>query len=222
MSGSCFRLDEIATLLEMAPDDPRRQHLDACPLCQSRLAAYRGFVAKPAPLPGSDPENARIELERFIGGLDKRAARGAAWSESWSQFRARLGPRRVFALGIASAAVALLMILHPFLGHDGSETPVLRGPAAPGASAIRLETQSIEDGDVVLRWNALAEADLYEVQVFDTRLDRVARFSAGPATTYRLQRQAIPAGDGPLFCRIAAFRGGDEVAASDVLVLDFR
>ena len=222
MSDSCFRLDEIATLIEMAPDDPRRQHLDACPLCQSRLAAYRCFMAKTAPLPGSDPEKARIELERFIGGLDPRAARGVAWSEWWSQFRARLGPRRVFALGIASATVALLIILRPFPGHNGSEPPLLRGPETSGAPSIRLETRSIEGGDIVLRWSALAEADLYEVQVLDTRLERVARFSAGPATTYRLQRKAMPAGDGPFFCRIAAFRGGDELAGSDVLLLDFR
>lgn len=51
MYDRCFPLEEMESLLDLSPDDPRQQHLKRCPLCRSRLAAYRMFLAEGPPLP---------------------------------------------------------------------------------------------------------------------------------------------------------------------------
>jgi hypothetical protein len=54
MTDSCLRPDELETLLELAPDDPRAAHLEHCARCRALLAAYRRYLEV-----GAEPADAR-------------------------------------------------------------------------------------------------------------------------------------------------------------------
>ena len=84
MTDGCFQLDELDSLIDLDPEDPRRRHLESCPLCRARLAAYRAFIAEGPPQPGSEPERADAELEQFIS----RMVRGGVEAETRGGFMA--------------------------------------------------------------------------------------------------------------------------------------
>jgi hypothetical protein len=234
MTDGCFRLDELDSLLDLGPEDPRRQHLAECPLCRARLAAYRTFLAEGPPLSGSRPELARAELERFVtgmveGGIETEV-KGVVEVERetgggfWTRLCARRIPKRVLVPGLvtAAAAVILIIVLYPFTGGELRRPAPLRGLDSPGTGrgVLPVRPAVIEGGTATFRWTAVPDADSYQLQLFDTSLEEVARFGAGSNTTFQVQAGDIPAVSGPLLWRVVAFRGGDEFARSRLSPLD--
>ena len=72
MADRCFDLTEFGDLLDLEPGDPRGEHLARCPLCRSRLRAYRAFLEK-QPAAGSRPADADAALERYISETVRRS-----------------------------------------------------------------------------------------------------------------------------------------------------
>jgi hypothetical protein len=223
MTDGCFRLDELESVLDLDPDDPRRRHLADCPVCRARLAAYRAFIAEGPPQAGSEPGRAEAELGVFL----ERMIRGGVETQTGDGFMARLRARRlpkrilVPGMAVAAAAVVILIIaLHPFSNGDGRHPASLRGVDSPTAVALSVQPAVVGEGTVTFSWTRLPGSDRYEVRLFDTKLELIARFEAGRDTSLVLRADVLPKADGPLFWRVMAFRGGDEIARSRLLSLD--
>jgi len=219
MTEECFPLDELDSLLHLSAEDPRRRHLAACPLCRARLASYSAFIAEGPPAPGSQPEKAKADLERFIAGLTQSDAEAKSRSGLHARLRAFRIPRAALAPGLAAAvvvAVVLFVVMRPFSGGDREQPSPLRGLEAPTAGAPALSTSPaiIESGKVTFSWSALPDCDLYRVQLFNEKLEEIACFDADSGTSLTVEGGQMPAPSGPLWWRVVAFRGGDEVARS--------
>jgi hypothetical protein len=224
MSDECVRLDELDSLLDLDPRDPRRRHLESCPLCRARLAAYKAFIAEGPPQPGSEPGRADAELAVFMekmihGGVETEAGGGFL-----ARLRGRRLPRRALIPGVAAAAVAaviLVIALNPFPDGDGRYPAPLRGLDSMAAgSTLSIQPAVARDGTVLFSWTRLPDADRYEAQIFDTNLKQIARFEADRGTSLTVRVGDIPKVDGPLFWRVMAFREGDEIAHSRLLSFD--
>jgi hypothetical protein len=226
MTERCFHMDELASLLDLKPGDPREQHLAACPLCRARLAAYKAFVAEGPPLTGSQPERAKADLDEFL----VRMIYGDSRAGGETGFRARLRQQRIsrFVLvpGLAAAAVAVILfvVLSPFSRDRLRQEAPLRGIESPTADGSELAVQPavITDGVVTFRWYHVPGSDRYEIQVFDAKLEQIARFEANRQEALEVSISQIPATGGPLWWRIVAFRNGDAVAHSPLSPLELR
>ena len=224
MTERCFHMDELASLLELSPGDPRGQHLAACPLCRARLAAYKAFVAEGPQLPGSQPERAKAELDQYLAGM----ILGDSGTDGKAGFWTKLRPRRIsrFALvpglAAAAAAVILLVVFNPFSKDRLRHEAPLRGLESPthGGASISTQPVVIESGTVTFRWALVPECDRYEIQVFDAKLEQVARFETNRGMALEVNIDRIPASGGPLWWRVVAFRDGDEAAHSPLSLFD--
>jgi hypothetical protein len=225
MTDKCFRLDELDCVANMNPGDPRRQHLAECPLCRARLAAYRAFLTEAPPPSESSPERARAELESFIDKMVHGRVEAGQKPGFRSALLAVLSSRRVLAPGLAvAAALLLVVVLKPFRAGEDRSPASLRGGETPGVvvASIAVEDALIVADVVTFRWNALAEADRYEVEIFDTGLSEIARFDAGRGNTLEVATEDIPRVDGPLLWRVVAFHEGDTVARSQPTPIDLN
>jgi hypothetical protein len=225
MTERCFRLDELDSILDLDPEDPRRRHLAECPLCRARLAAYRAFIAEGPAAPGSQPERAKADLEAFIA----RITHAGAQPKTRSGLRARLRefrvPRFVLVPGLATAAVVaiiLILVLRPFSGGDRELLPSLRGLESPTAGRVVLSAQpaALSGTTINFSWSPLSDSDRYQVEVFNAKLEEVARFEAAGDTSLTVQTNRVGAAAGTLWWRVVAFRDGDEIAHSPLSSLN--
>jgi hypothetical protein len=222
MTDECFRLEELESLIDLDAQDPRRRHLEDCPLCRARLAAYKAFITEGPPQAGSKPERAEAELGSFMENMIRGSE---ARSDSRARLHARRFPKRVLIPGLAvaaAAAVILIIALSPFPGGDRQLPAPLRGSDSPSITGAGVSVRPVEQSgsSVLFSWTARPDADRYEIQIFNARLEGVARFEAGGDTSLTVESGDLPGPDEPFFWRIAAFRGGDEIAHSRPLPLD--
>jgi hypothetical protein len=224
MTERCFHMDELASLLDLGPEDPRERHLAACPLCRARLAAYKAFVTEGPPLAGSRPEQAEKELDAFLAKMVHGDSGAREETGFWTKLRPRRIPRFVFVPGLAAAAVAviLLVVLNPFSGNQPQKMAPLRGIESPETGGAVLSTQPvvIEDGTVTFRWSPVPGPHSYEIQVFDATLEQIAFFEAKGDATLRVSIDQIPAAGGQLWWRVVAYHDGDESVHSQLSSLD--
>lgn len=225
MTDECFQLDELDSLLDLDPEDPRRRHLASCPLCRARLAAYRTFLAEGPLQPDSEPVRAGAELEAFVAKMIHDGVGMEAGGGFLSRLRSRRIPRRAIIPGLAAAVVAavvLIIALSPFPDGDRRHPAPLRGLDAQdaGESVLAIQPAVAHDGTVLFSWTRLPDSDRYEVQVFDTKLQEIARFEADRDTCLVVRAGDMPRADGTLFWRVMAFREGDEIAHSRLRSLD--
>lgn len=226
MADRCFELTELDELLDLAPGDPRGEHLASCPLCRSRLAALRAFLGKESAA-GSRPAEAEAALEKFIVGVV--APTSSTWlvGEPGRVVRVvrTLRQRRFAAPALAAAAVVVLCLVWA-PARRGPEGPsgILRlSPAFSTADSTLVATNEIQpDGTLSFRWTACPNADAYQIQLFGADLEEIARFPAGTETTLAIPSAQLPAGPTLLLWRVQALRENGELAHSLPAVLSRR
>ena len=210
MSPNCIDVERIADV-ESAPEGhPLRQHVAQCPRCQSLWLSYQSFMK--ADVSGATHvDAARAALADTI-----RRQAGERVAPEPRAVRMAKPPLWVGWLRpalIASMAAVLTVLAVSVWRDKGSDEPVLRGDEDPVWS---LQQPQLSDGSIVFGWDAVADAEAYDVQLFDDSLNEV--YTSGPvsATTVTVVRGALPgvAARASLTWRVRALRAGDVISIS--------
>ena len=222
MVDRCIEVEELARLTDGEMSAEHRAHLDGCPRCRARYAAYLRFMAGAGEVPAEELVAARRRLvEELRGRIESPTPqpglaprRPAGREPARRRFGGWLRPV------LAGAALALVIALLPVFRPNRPATPErpqLRGESTRSA---RLRTESPEPNDLGglrLRWTALAEATSYRVCLLDAELNEVASFEAGADTTFTLSAEdlrLLQAADRALAWRVRALNGADEIQHS--------
>lgn len=231
MSPACPRLERIEELLALAPDDPRRAHLDECPRCRARIAEFTSFMeARPLP-DGIRLGDARARLTEAV----RREAEPAMGSARIDRPRSGTGfwdriskPLWKPALGLA---VGLLIVVAvgrvTDLARWGS-TPIFRGGDAAEQVWLPAGVWTAA-GELELHWPRTTGADGYRLLFYGSDLLEIIRIdvddetraatgmAAGTTTQFTLTADRVKrlgASGATIYCRVEALRDGDTVARS--------
>jgi hypothetical protein len=229
MDHRCVEPMELAALLALPTDDPRRLEAAGCPRCDSLLRELAAFLDGDAAL----PELEKIRAERHLAGVLAGAmavptgrAAGAVSSVSGrrSLGRSRRGRGWGWGPGLAAATAAgvLFILVREPLAPTGP-SGVLRGGSRTASEAGELTvtvTAGRSDGTVLLTWPAVAGADRYLVELFSAELDTLALY--GPLSEPALEVDAARLrhdGAGPgaaagVLCRVRALGRDGGLAVS--------
>jgi hypothetical protein len=74
MTDQCFEMEDVAEILTLSDDDPRRRHAEECPRCDAVLMSFSAFLDADA---GSDPADAEARLAAFLDTNIKDASADA-------------------------------------------------------------------------------------------------------------------------------------------------
>lgn len=209
MTQDCFPDTSLATVASWAPDDPRRAHLDACPGCRARLAAYLSFL-KAEDVPGADAEDAERRLSAALAGL--AGAPAAALPRTAIPRRAsRLRP-------VLALAATLLVAVGLWRGLAATAVRpasglILRGEGEARPAPVIQSARSLADGRLALCWRRQPQADAYRVALHDADLRQVSVVDAGPDSTLAVAPGAAR------FWRVLALRGGVEIGRTELAPL---
>lgn len=230
MKTTCPPVESIADLLELPHHDPRRAHLDACPRCRARAAAFVSFMSA-SDIPGADPGKAQAHLgdvlDAAIGHPPSatRASSRPREGTSVSRFRRWLAALGAPALRPVFAAAALLVTAGViwFAQPSREADRVLRGPVggAAMASPEGLEARPV-GSDVWLTWRSVAGADGYEIVIYAPDLSVLARLGPMADTTVAVSAEnlsAVAPGT-TLSWKVVVLEQGD--AAGDSPLRQFR
>ncbi|HEU4929692.1 MAG TPA: hypothetical protein VFU38_07660 [Candidatus Krumholzibacteria bacterium] len=174
----CIPIEALGTLDALSPDDPVRRHAEACPRCSAALAAYREFLRADSPR-GANIADADRRLARFINDRVEGV-------EKVHHGRFRL-PTFRWAVAVAAVIVGATVIAKQM---DRSDRVVLRGEERVDLSARAPRT--LADGSVEFGWNAVPDADAYQVVLLREDLTEVARMVATTELAATLSRSSIP------------------------------
>ncbi len=228
MNPDCLRPEDLETIDELPPGDPRRAHAGTCPRCSSLLASYREFVKPGAPPAGADTESANLRLRASLreeifekdprtsseagrSGSTGRQRGGSSWSflssrAGWSAWRP--------ALGALAGILLIVTVVEVARYRSDSERPIVpRGrieDALPAAAAV-------EAGTLRFHWRAEPDADRYELRFFRRNLEEISRISLSGDTALVLPPAELarlgPSGSAVLW-QAVALRGADELRES--------
>jgi hypothetical protein len=230
MSHRCVEPIELAALLELPPDAPRRLEAAGCPRCDSLLRAMSVFLDGDAGLPDGD----RAQAERHLAGVLAGAMAGPEGrpveaATPTARRRAARRPQRGqgWGLGLAAAAAGVMFLVARDPVAPTGPSGVLRG-GAPSVSVAADLTVTVTAGDregrVLLAWPAVPGADHYLVELFTADLDTLGVY--GPLSEPALavdsaSLRANPEGRFPaaVLCRVRARDGAGEVAVSRLVHL---
>ena len=231
MTDKCLSLDELGQIESLPAADPRRQHFDRCPRCRARLASYRDFMEPASPAIGSKPDEADVRLasalDQEIAGLSLhgRASRREGATEGggslgrFLQSLWRPAFRPVWAAAIVVLAFFGVRGVRDWQLDQGDRIILRQGS---GASAIVVKTQEARfqpDGTVSFSWSPIADADSYRISFFGPELLELQSLDAGAGTSLTISAGVLPdvgGPDEPLFWKVRALRGGDEIASSEL------
>lgn len=211
MNGECVRIEHMADIELLPPEDPRRGHLESCPRCRAAYAAYRDFMAPPPP--GLDTEDARARLEAV---LEREMA------VPTSKVAGSIAPRNAARwVGWTAAAAAVVVVAGVLWMRPQTmrpqDAPVLRGPTA--RTTLALASPVVTGDGVTLAWTAEPAATAYEVVFYDASMREVLRVPAGPVTELALTRAMLgerAAAGTDLAWRVIAIDAAGEMGRSSI------
>jgi hypothetical protein len=216
MKQNCIEIDQIANVLKLSPDDPRRRHLDECPRCASRSLMYRRFLAG-EPVPGADPASADAHLAAVMkAAIDGRSQADDGRERGGFLARATRAWLGRAALAGAAVAVAVVVAVTWWKPWTTPET-VLRGDKTSlGVQQLPLEaSQMVADGGVRLTWRSVDGADSYIIRLRTPELDEIALLGPTTDTSLVIHRSTLPP-ETPsvILWRVIARQNGDEIRRS--------
>lgn len=209
-------MDE-ARLLDLAAlpaTDPRRIEAEKDPRVRAWLLEFAAFAR------GGDATLPADEADAVAKAADAALAKARAESAPESAPEVIAMPRAARARGglprwaLAAAALAVVAGAAVLVPRFRREAPTYRS-ATPDVHAVRVTTHAaVRDaaGRFVLRWERLAGADAYHVDVF-SGLTLAASHDAAGADSLVLEPVDLPAGD-VLLWRVVALRDGSPIANS--------
>ena len=205
------KLEHIRSL---ALDDPERIAFESDPEAAARLALYESFLDG-SEVRGSDPDNAELELRRFVAGAVVGAQPRNTLDESrwFVRLRSLLRPRLLAPIA-AVAAVLVVVVINQMGPTDDA---VLRDSNAD-AEIILHEATALESGGYQLAWGPVEGADAYKIRLLSADLAEIR--TLGPVTA--LEHVVTPA-DGVAdarFWQLIALQAGDEHARSSITALE--
>lgn len=213
MSQDCFSIEELSDLLDRDSDDPRLEHVRDCARCRNLLAALREFGA-PTQLPSqADIPRAEAQLKRFI---TENVDMPQPTSSLGSFFRRLIGSGHLLhrpVTGLALAAVVLVIVVGVREGLKPSEPFLVRDAGTHTEPQLVLHAPEAQsDGGVRLSWEAISEDATYEVVLYSSSLDELARFAVGNETAFVINPDEFPSGR--ILWQIEAAIRGNPIATS--------
>ena len=194
----CIPIEALGTLETLSPDDPMRRHADVCPRCNAAMTAYREFLRAEAPR-GANVADADRHLARFIGERVEGVEVAPPARFRWPNLR--------WAVAAAVVVVGASLIAKQMDRGDGV---VLRGE--PRVELTVLAPRTLADGSVELGWNAVKDADQYQVVLLAGDLSEVARMVPTTELRASVNRSALP--HDAVRWQVVAFREGAVIVES--------
>lgn len=238
MTDRCFGFEELDEILRRGAGDRRREHVDRCPRCRSRLVLYQSYVVlheeAGGPAEDSDPgeiaaaEQLRGVLERNILG-PSRGVIAARADRSRSRWLSRLfGPllrrrRLAPALGFATLLIAGVLFIRTW--EPWTDRGIVfrdAGDPSPPRDIALSPPVLMHEGGLELRWKSVPGADTYRVRLLGSGFEELARFDAGPDTLLLLTVGEIQQLSDPpsvSFWLVEGLSFGDRIAESAPAIL---
>jgi len=210
MEMKCIDIERIAEVTELSADDPVRQHVESCPRCRNLLRSYLSFAGA-APVEGFAIESARRQLDAFI---DATVGAGATPGPSrFSLFMRGLMRPAPLLTAAAVAVIAAAVIWQQSRGPEGVK--LREDPVASHMTLAPAEVRA--DGSIRLSWDAVPNADAYQVRVYGPGLTEIYRCPDTAETAVVIDRSALPSDLPPtldLMWRVYALQSGDVIQTS--------
>lgn len=216
MKHDCLSPEELASLRALPAGHAQRRAAESCPRCAALLRALGSFLEGDAAIPTAEMAAAEGKLAGVVAGL---AARQPATARGVARLRSR-GSTWGWGLGLAAGLAGLVLLAGRDADLTAGPSGVLRGSqqAAAPAPAPGVTLGVTADGALHLQWPAVDGAEAYRLELFSADLDTLAVLGPLAVPHAELAASALPAGaaaiDGALLCRVRAYAGQVEVAAS--------
>ena len=225
--------NEMAELLSLPSDDPRRRRFEGTPRGRAILSIYASFM-EAANLPGANPAAAdHVLAEALARALNAPNPKGGASSATGAEprrelrwpgiLRALMSPTFRPAFALASIAIVLggLWLAR---SRPGPQTRLLRGAVVGGqpvgTQPLELhEARTFRSGAIQLSWAPYPGADRYVVSFLRPDLTDLFRLPAGPDAGLTIGPGALPAllpRGQRIGWRVVARHGGDSLAVSTI------
>ena len=205
---------ELDRIRSLALDDPDRIAFESDPEAAARLVLYESFL-EGSDLPGSNPDQAELELRRFVANAVAEARPSnipaeAGWLHRLQHF---LRPPLLAPI----AALAVVIVAGVIWQTRPPEDAVFRD--SDTAVGITLhDSAALEDGGYLLSWKPVEGADEYEIRLFAADLTELS--TLGPISA--LELPVTPADDvaDARFWQVVALQAGDAHARSVITALE--
>jgi hypothetical protein len=229
MQPGCIEEDRLPLIMQLPPDDPARRHVAGCARCRARVAGLSAFE-NPVAIPAGSRAD---EADRRLAAILDREIYGQqpgrrVHLDSREQSRKDFGSilRRLWHPTLRPVWVAGIVVIGIVGVRELTQTRddriVLREDGRPSSSAVTgIATQAGPDGQVALRWDAVAGATAYTVVLLGADLEEQDRIDAGSTASCPLPEARVTAvrGGAHTFWRVLALRDGDFIATSKTVPL---
>lgn len=223
MSHRCPEPTALVALLDLPEGDERRRVAAACPRCDALLRSLAAFMGGDDTIPAGERQAAERRLSSVVAGLAGGRAAGAAPVRSLPRGRATVAGRRWgWTAGLAAAAALVVLLNGPELPGDGAPNGRLRGGSPPVPAPLALEFAAAAGDSLTVAWSPAAGAETYGLELYTADLDTLAILDGLRTATVRVAGDLLPPDGAGALCRVRAYAGGREVAASALVAVPAR